>query len=934
MSIKTQITILLLFSSILTASVPREFISARSYGMGGTFCAEQGDPSSTLYNPASIATAKHTKFFSTQTTLIDEINYYGLSVVKPHHGNIWGLSLINRSVGDIPIAAAVPAASYDIDFDDYEKAAFSSGVFALTYAKMLGESFSYGLNLKNFFANTTGYDQGNASGYNLDLGFLYQFHKDWTAGFSWRDVLQGELLWDTDEVETIDSSWIFGLKSTALEKNISLLLDVKSNYMDRESPLFSTGMEWHPQDSLFIRFGVNQNLLVPEEGEKNAQYYYNYSAGIGLNVGGFRFDYAYQLDREVLDFSRHVFSFSYVGAEPADKMQMIEVSADQQVDQETVVTVSVLSFDLIEPLDRTITTSSLVKVVVQLENGDRIMINNEEYFADKQGSAVKVVPLHTGINDIKVSHPESLDEQINIQVLRIATFSDIKDSPYKLSIEQFATIGFIKEDFPDRFNPKRPLTRKEVSSIVADIEHIGIPPALKGIWQDIDLLFNRGLIKGYPGGELLPNKKISRAETAMILARLMDLNTDDQKLPGQHWAYAAARELNASGLYTMEEFLPWDATITKEEAAELFTRLPQVEQKIVNLMNFEEIDYQQKDMPALIIKQQLDSNEEYQLFQKLIRETEIDDRPGSEQILQPKSFPETTEARLPSIAADQLQSPASSQSGKVSRINIYAPGDKTIVYTDTIEVRGTVSGVSTLMINEQNVAIDADGSFSRQVKLTRAKNLIKIKVFTADGVKVYERRVLKLKRFNDLSANHPSFKTIAAMAALGYINGDKQGNIKPAKSLTRAEYAALLTRIYNIRLPNVVKAPFKDVAVDHWAVKPITAVSIRGYIKGEGEYFQPNELVSRAFGAVVISRVEQLSVPGGNVSKYLPYGDLPSGHWAAGSIYALIRKQIIKPEKMFYPSNNLKKLTAIIWLSRINRVKQEIDQLHDWAKGY
>jgi len=931
--IKNKILILLIISSsILSATVPKEFISARSYGLGGAFCAQQGDPASTLANPAAIANIKHVKFFSTQTTLIDEINYYGFSIVKPHYGNIWGLSLINRSVGDIPITHAVPAGSYAIDFDDFDIASYQSGVLAITYARMIGTNISYGFNFKKFFTTTTGYDKG---GVNLDMGVIYQFKKEWSLGLSWQDILKSELVWDTDEVEIMESRWALGLKTTALKRNVTLLLDLKSNYMQQESPLFAAGMEWHPQDSLFVRFGLNQNILIPEPGERNTEYYYNYSAGIGLNVGGFRFDYAYQLDREVMSFSKHILSISYVGDEPANRIQRIIVSDNQTVDQEVVVTAAILSFDVLHPMDRSITTSRLVKVKVKVENSNRIMINNEQYFADKSGIVEKVVPLHIGINDIKISSLVETTQEITIKILRIATFSDIKDSPFKLSIEQFATIGFIKGDFPNRFNPKRPVTRKEISSIVANIESIGIPESLKGIWQDIDLLFNRGLIKGYPGGELLPNRKISRAEMAMILARLMDLpNIDNQKYLGQHWAYGAATALNNSGLYTLEEFMPWKANITKAETAELFTRLAQVEQKIINLMNFEEIDYKQKDMPALIIKQQLDSSEEYQLFQKLISETDLSINQESDMLFIPQQdspkapvMPVTEKSAIP-----QSSNPPKGV-GSATKISIYSPADKTTVYTDYVMVKGAVSGVKTVMINGKKISFTG-GSFEKKVKLTRAKNLIKIKIFTNTGVKVFKRRVLKLGRFKDLSENHPAFKTIAAMEALGYVNGDKSGKFHPAKFLNRAELSAILTRIYNIKLPKVVKAPYLDVPVSFWAVRQITAVSIRGLIKGTGAYFKPADTMSRSFGAVVVARAERLSSPAGDVGKYLPYKDITPSHWAAGSIYVLIKKGIIKPENYFYPGNKLKKLPAIIWLSRTNRVKQKITNLYNWNLGY
>jgi len=915
---KKQLLLLLAIIIPLTANVPDEVISARRYGMGGSFAAIEGDPAAALYNPASLGSIDKQVFFSTKTTLVGEVDYYAFSWAGAYNNNVWGLSYITRMIGDIPVSDEINLNNNNIDFSNFTKSTFENGVIALSYARLLSDKWSLGMNGKMFFSRASGIDDANARGMNLDVGVIYRYNKKWSLGFTDLNVINSKYIWDTGETENIPSKWVFGIKTTALKRNIKVLLDFKSSYVTNYPVLIALGTEWHPDKNMFYRFGIDQNVIMPDYGSENLRLYYNYFMGLGLNIGGFRFDYAYKYNTDFQDLSNHIFSFSYVGDEPVDD-EMVKIVAKVKEDKQLKLE---KSMDILIPLDKVITTSATVKVKVKLTNSDKVLINDEEYLAVKKTPVGVTIPIHLGLNDIIFDLSGVSGNQEVRKILRVASFADIADSPYKLQIEQLATLGFIKEDYPDKFNPKRTVMRKEVASIVTQVENIGIPLALKGVWQAIDLLFNQGIIKGFPGGEILPNRKISRGELAAIIARLMDLELDRNKSTGyslakKHWAYPAVTALAETGVYQQEDFLPYKALVTKEELADRIARLPKVQDKITSLLNFEDVEIKEQELPSMIIKNQMTISDEYNLYRGLVESAEIDDTP-------------VREAQIPNSSYIK---PKPAVVRKTTAISIYQPVDKKVVYSHQLVVRGSVNNIKTVLVNGKKAVI-VQGAFSKKISLKKGKNLIKIKLFGDQGVKIIKRRVLYLPSFRDIGSSVPAKETISGMAALGYIKGDRNNNFQPNKKMTRASYAKLLCDAYRFPLPKITKAPFADVPANHWAAREIKALALRNYMSAEGNRFKPNGLLTNAFGAVVLARMENLKLPANNPQSYLPYTDLPPKYWASKSIYACLNAGVLKSTQKFYPMNSLNRLSAAVWLSRTKHISKRLKDLFNWNKGY
>src|SRR5690606_12283162 len=108
-------------------------------------------------------------------------------------------------------------------------------------------------------------------------------------------------------------------------------------------------------------------------------------------------------------------------------------------------------------------------------------------------------------------------------------------------------------------------------------------PDAEGHWavRAITLLAMLDAIRGYEDGTFRPDRTVTRAEVASMLARLLPFPADPQGSGGWpadiagHWAQAAIRRLIGLGLmsgYPDGTFRP-DAPMTREEMVSVLTRL-------------------------------------------------------------------------------------------------------------------------------------------------------------------------------------------------------------------------------------------------------------------------------------------------------------------------------------------------------------------------
>ncbi|WP_310550980.1 S-layer homology domain-containing protein [Paenibacillus glufosinatiresistens] len=148
-----------------------------------------------------------------------------------------------------------------------------------------------------------------------------------------------------------------------------------------------------------------------------------------------------------------------------------------------------------------------------------------------------------------------------------------------------------------------------------------------------------------------------------------------------------------------------------------------------------------------------------------------------------------------------------------------------------------------------------------------------------------------------------------------YILGYPDGQFKTAKSLTRAELAAIVARLTENAQPSAAPV-FKDVPSGHWAANYIRIAAGNAYFSGYADgTFRPEEPVTRGEIAAVMAKFLKLDVKPAVTPHF---ADL-SGHWAANAIESLYGGKFVSgyPDATFKPNLKITRAEAVTMINRM-----------------
>jgi 5'-nucleotidase / UDP-sugar diphosphatase len=135
--------------------------------------------------------------------------------------------------------------------------------------------------------------------------------------------------------------------------------------------------------------------------------------------------------------------------------------------------------------------------------------------------------------------------------------------------------------------------------------------------------------------------------------------------------------------------------------------------------------------------------------------------------------------------------------------------------------------------------------------LMEEKGAIDYEVEGRIQVKVVEEEVES--PFTDVRTNHWAFDYIYALTQDGIINGYEDGTFKPSNNISRAHFAALLTRTLGLEPTGNTTNPFKDVSGEH--TNAIIAAYEAGIVQGKPDgTFAPRDNVSREQMVLMLMR--------------------------------------------------------------------------------
>ncbi len=199
-------------------------------------------------------------------------------------------------------------------------------------------------------------------------------------------------------------------------------------------------------------------------------------------------------------------------------------------------------------------------------------------------------PFRSGIVDA-AALLQSLTQKAAAAPASAGTFSDLPAGHWSGgSVSKAAKLGIVSGYANGTFRPNAPVTRAEFSAMIA--RAFGIEPAVssasfgdtRSSWAAgyIGALSDLGVVAGYSDNSFKPNAKISRAEMAVMIARVINLSelpaaaapASFSDVGSDHWAAGVIDQAVSAGLLngaSASSFAP-DKNASRAEAITLIVR--------------------------------------------------------------------------------------------------------------------------------------------------------------------------------------------------------------------------------------------------------------------------------------------------------------------------------------------------------------------------
>lgn len=146
--------------------------------------------------------------------------------------------------------------------------------------------------------------------------------------------------------------------------------------------------------------------------------------------------------------------------------------------------------------------------------------------------------------------------------------------------------------------------------------------------------------------------------------------------------------------------------------------------------------------------------------------------------------------------------------------------------------------------------------------------------------------------FKDVPTNYWAKTYIEALASKGIIAGFPDGSFRPNEPVTRAQFAAIVTKAFQPQAKRQI-AEFTDVPSNFWAYQVIESASQGSFVSGYPDHtFKPQEQIPRVQALVSLANGLGLSANNQNVlSIYSDASQIPQ--YATGSVAAATAKQLV-----------------------------------------
>jgi len=587
-------------------------VGARVLGMGKSYLGRADDISSLFINPAGLASIKNWQVTSMSGKFINEFNYLNLGYAYPTRFGTFAFGFTGSDISFSGPAATlesidgvrvVPSTVETVSYG------YNNSVMLLGYGVEPWKALSVGVTMKMFSPILTGpqITGGTARGFDMDVGMLYEPSPALRLGVTVQNALPyswgGKIQWGNGVEESFPSTLKTGLSVKLIGKEGLRRVgkqELKFNFDGDFTPLrpnipslYHLGLEWSPVPILDLRTGIDQDIIGKGGGLLDVSN--NFTAGVGIFVDGFRFDYAFHQYYGLVENDTHYFSLSY-----GIFREVPEAAIKERV-------------HIVSPADRTTVHNDQVKVQVQAVDQavDRVLVNGIPITASQEGFSETLVTLNYGKNLIIVQGLDKegrLLEEKQLRLLRLISFTDVERTYWaRAPIEALATLGYIQGYPGGIFRPDRSVNRAEFAAVLSRIAspelkpervQTGFADVSSRNWASAYIRYaaRQRFMQGYPGQVFKPAKDINRAEGVVTLARFAKLpqtpiiETPFPDVPGRYWAFPEIYTARSAGILKYLEggrFSPLKI-LTRGEVAEMLSRTPPITDRVKYLLDFEQ----------------------------------------------------------------------------------------------------------------------------------------------------------------------------------------------------------------------------------------------------------------------------------------------------------------------------------------------------------
>ncbi len=178
--------------------------------------------------------------------------------------------------------------------------------------------------------------------------------------------------------------------------------------------------------------------------------------------------------------------------------------------------------------------------------------------------------------------------------------------------------------------------------------------------------------------------------------------------------------------------------------------------------------------------------------------------------------------------------------------------------------------------------------------------------------------------FSDIDS-HWGKDYIMMLAKSGVVNGKGNNRFKPNDSVTRAEFAKMLSIAFSVNTSTDLPL-FEDVKNDSWYYNYVNSLYLSGIIKGtSNSKFSPDKTITREEAAVMMVRLYEKATKtsGPSIEYNIPDKENISS-WAVSSVNKAVELKLVQGTSsgIFAPKRNLTRAEAAALIVRLAEILQ------------